>query len=74
MLQRNYSKVYNCFENGRTKNIQRMSEHRTTNIQTMPKSERKGIQSSDFWAFGTTPQLSEIQTGHPHHNTTFKFY
>ena len=32
------------------------------------------VQISDVWAFKTTPQLSEIQTGHPHHNTTFKCY
>ena len=34
-----------------------------------------GIQTvriPDIRAFGTTPQLSEIQTDHPHHNTTFK--
>ena len=35
----------------------------------MPKSERKGVRISDVWAFGTTPQLSEIRTGHLHHNT-----
>ena len=38
-------------------------------IQTMPKPEWKGVRNSDIWAFGTTPQLSEIQT-----NTTFKCY
>jgi len=32
------------------------------------------VQISDVWAFGTTPQLSEIRTGHLHHNTTFKCY
>ena len=41
--------------------------------------EWKGIWNSDSLdfrrsAFGTTPQLSEIQTGHPHHDTTFKYY
>ena len=41
-------------------------------ILTLLKSEWKGVRNSDVWAFGTTPQLSEIQTGHPHHNTTFR--
>ena len=26
------------------------------------------VRTSDVWAFGTTPQLSKIQTCHPHHN------
>ena len=39
-----------------------MSEYRTTEIQTMLKLELKGVWNSDIWAFGTTPQLSEIQT------------
>ena len=56
-----------------------MSEIQIAEIQTMPKSERKGIgiqtvRISDVWAFGTTPQMSEIRTGHLHHNTTFKWY
>ena len=46
-----------------------MSEILTTEIQTMLKSEQKGVRNSDVWAFGATPQLSEIQTDHPHHNT-----
>ena len=50
-----------------------MSEYGKTEIQTMLKSERKGVGISDIWAFGTTPQLSEIQTDHPNHNTTFKW-
>ena len=56
-----------------------MSEYGTTEIQTMLKLEWKGIciqtiRISDIRAFGTTPQLSKIQTGLPHHNTTFKCY
>ena len=42
-----------------------MSEYRTTEIQTMLKSELKGVRISDIGAFGTTPQLSDIQTDHP---------
>ena len=54
-----------------------MSEIQTAEIQTMAKSEQKEVRnsdSSDFrrLGFGTTPQLFEIQTGHLHHNTTFK--
>ena len=40
----------------------------------LPKSKRMGIWNSDGWAFGTTPQLSEIQTSHPYHNATLKCY
>ena len=48
-----------------------MSEIQTAEIQTMPKAEQKGIRNSDssisnVRAFGTTAQLSEIRTGHPH--------
>ena len=43
-------------------------------IQTMPKSKQRGFLISEVWAFGTTPQLYEIWTGHPHHNSTFKCY
>ena len=44
-----------------------MSEIQTAEIQTLLKSERKGVRNSvrisDVWDFGTTPHLSEIQTG-----------
>ena len=46
-----------------------MSEIQTAKIQTMLNSERKRVQISDIWAFGTTPQLSEIRTNQPNHNT-----
>ena len=54
-------------------NLQWMSEIQTAKIQTMQKSEQKGIRnldSSDLGHLGlwNTPQLSEIWTGHPHHN------
>ena len=52
--------------------VQWMSEYLTSEIWTMPKSERKGIRnsnSSDFCrsGFWNYTQLTEIQTGHPHH-------
>ena len=36
--------------------------------------EIQTIRISDVWALRTTPQLSEIGTGHPYHNTIFKCY
>ena len=42
-----------------------MSEYGTTEIQTMLKSERKGVRISDIQAFGTTRQLSDTKLTTP---------
>ena len=54
-----------------------MSEYQMTEIKLRPNPNGRGfrihtVHISDIWASGTKPQLSEIQTDHPHHNTTFK--
>ena len=40
-----------------------MSEYRTTKYYA--ENDLKGVRNSDIQAFGTTPQVSEIQTDHP---------
>ena len=43
-------------------------------LRENPKGRGFGIktfQITDVRAFGTTPQLAEINTGHPHHDTTY---
>ena len=42
-----------------------MSEIRTAKIQTMPKSEQKGIQNSDVWALELRPNCLESDSATP---------